>query len=147
MLEARGLNSDRPPRTPIRSYEDIEAYQRAMGLIPAIHQLAGALPAYERHDLASQMRRAAKSIPANIAEGYARRESVKDFRNYLRIAMASANEMEVHLQIAADLGYVERSKADDLRSEYGVVGRQLNRLIASWRHLQPPASSLKHRGS
>jgi len=85
-------------RKPIRSYEDIEAYQRAMKLVVGIHRVANVLPAHERYDLVAQMRRASKSVPANIAEGYARRWSVKEFKNYLRIAMASANEMEVHLK-------------------------------------------------
>ena len=133
-------------RKPIRSYGDIEAYQRAMKLIAAIHALVKRFPSYEQHDLASQMRRASKSVPANIAEGYARRESVKEFRNYLRMAMASANEMEVHIKIAADLGYLERQIAQHYVSEYGIIGRQLNRLITTWRQFQPPASSFQHRG-
>lgn len=134
------------PRRPIKSYEDIEAYQRAMKLVPAVHALVKQLPTYEKHDLVSQMRRAAKSVPANIAEGYARRGSAKDFKNYLRIAMASANEMEVHLKMAIDLGYLPRAEAERYRREYGVVGRQLNRLITVWRQLQRPASSVKHSG-
>ena len=133
-------------RKPIRSYEDIEAYQRAMKLVVSIHRVANALPAHERHDLVSQMRRASKSVPANIAEGYARRWSVKEFKNYLRIAMASANELEVHLRIASELEYLDPQEAEDLRAEYNIVGRQLNRLISAWRELQPPVSSLQHQG-
>ena len=133
-------------RKTIRSYEDIEAYQRAMKLVAGIHALVKTFPAYERHDLASQMRRAAKSVPANIAEGYARRWSVKEFKNYLRMAMASANEMEVHLKIAVELGYVAQQDAGQYVQEYGIIGKQLNRLISTWRQLQPPASSLQQRG-
>ena len=116
-----------------------------MRLVAAIHTRVKAFPAYERYDLASQMRRAAKSVPANIAEGYARRWSVKEFRNYLRMAMASANEMEVHLKIAGELEYLPSADAAQLAGEYGIVGRQLNRLITNWRQLKPPASSLQHR--
>ena len=128
-------------KKPIRSYEDIEAYQRAMGLVTGIHALAKIMPPYERHDLAAQIRRASKSVPANIAEGYARRRSIKDFKNYLRMAMGSANEMEVHLKIAAELGYHSRAEAERYIKEYNIVGRQLNRLISTWRQFQPPDSS------
>jgi four helix bundle protein len=133
-------------RRAIRSYEDIEAYQRAMKLVASVHDVVKSFPAYERHDLAAQIRRAAKSVPANIAEGYARRWSVKEFKNFLRMAMASANEMEVHFKIAAELGYVARHEAQQYVVEYGIIGRQLNRLITTWRQLQPPTSSPQPRG-
>ena len=133
-------------RPAIRSYEDIEAYQRAMKLIAAMHAVVKTLPSYEKHDLAAQMRRASKSIPANIAEGYARRQSTREFKHYLRMAMASANEMEVHLKIAGELDYLSRNQANEYSKEYNIVGRQLNRLISTWRQLQPPASSLQHLG-
>jgi len=131
-------------RVPIRSYEDIEAYQRAMKLIAAMHAIVKTLPGYEKYDLAAQMRRASKSVPANIVEGYARRQSPKEFKNYLRMAMASANEMEVHLKIAGELGYLSREQVTEYAKEYNIIGRQLNRLSAAWRQLQPPASSLQH---
>ena len=60
--------------------------------------------------------------------------------------MASANEMEVHLKIAAELGYLAQEEAQRYVNEYGIVGKQLNPLISAWRSLQPPASSLQHRG-
>ena len=129
-------------RKPIRSYEDIEAYQRAMRLVATIHGLVKHLPAYERHDLVAQLRRAAKSVPANIAEGYARRSSIKEFKNYLRMAMASANEMEVHLKIATELGYLALATTEPCIKEYNIVGRQLNRLASTWRQFKPSASSI-----
>jgi four helix bundle protein len=137
----------RAARPPIRSYEDIEAYRRAMQLVARVHAVVRAFPSYEQRDLVGQMRRAAKSIPANIAEGYAKRSSTKEFRNYLRMAMASANEMEVHVKIAGELGYLKRDEADGLIADYVVVGKQLNRLISSWRQLQPQASSIQRPGT
>ncbi len=65
-------------RRVIRSYEDIEAFQRAMTLLKPAHELALTFPDYEKFDLASQLRRASKSIPANIAEGYAKRSSARN---------------------------------------------------------------------
>ena len=114
-----------------------------MTLLPAVHKIADGLPVREQRDLASQIRRAAKSIPANIAEGFARRASVKEFKRYLRIAMGSANELEVHLKIAASLEYVTEDVSSKYQQEYAVVGKQLNRLIASWQTFESPASSIQ----
>jgi four helix bundle protein len=83
------------------------------------------------------MRRAAKSIPANIAEGDARRRSPKEFCSFLALAMGSANEMEVHLRIARELGYLTEHQFDELMREYQTVGKQLNQLIKYWRSVQP----------
>jgi len=106
-----------------------------MDLLVRIHTLANQLPNEERHDLARQMRRASKSIPANIAEGFAKRPSVNEFKQYMRTAMASANEMETHLKIVGRLGYAPQADLAGLLDGYNHVGRQLNRLIANWRRL------------
>lgn len=127
-------------------YERLECYRRAMGLVPQVNALIRRLPAEERFELVSQTRRASRSVPANIAEGYAKRKSSKEFANYLTTAMASANEMEVHLKIADQLGYADVS---GLIEECNVVGRQLNKLIASWQrfptsHKRPTTSNHGH---
>lgn len=111
-------------------YQRLEVYRRAMALVPEVQKVIQTLPVSESRALASQMRRASRSVPANIAEGYARRRSAKEFCAYLTTALGSANEMPVHLQIARDLGFVESSQLYD---RYDIVGRQLNRLISSWR--------------
>lgn len=111
-------------------YERLEVYQRAMALVPRVQSLSRALPTSERYALASQMRRASRSVRANIAEGYAKRRSAKEFRNYLTTAMGSANEMKVHLTIARELGYLDED--EELTEQYDILGRQLNRLIGSW---------------
>ena len=122
-----------PPQKAIHSYEDIEAFQRAMTLLKPIHELALSLPDYERFDLASQMRRACKSIPANIAEGYGKKRSAKDFRSYLANALGSTNELLVHLQIAQSLGYIKVDESETLIDDYRIVGKQLTRLMERWR--------------
>jgi four helix bundle protein len=104
-----------------------------MDLLVRTHDLCGKLPPEEKYDLGSQMRRASKSIPANMAEGFSKRASVKEFKQYLRMAMASANEMETHLRIVGRLGYGPDSQFDELTDGYNHVGRQLNRLITTWR--------------
>jgi four helix bundle protein len=104
-----------------------------MELVARVQGLAARLPAEERYELASQMRRASRSIPANIAEGFAKRESTKEFKHYMRTAMGSANEMKTHLHIAARIGYVGEPELSELADGYDHVARQLNRLIANWR--------------
>ena len=104
-----------------------------MDLLVRIHQLCKRLPPEEKYELTSQMRRASKSIPANIAEGFSKRASVNEFKQYMRMAMASANEMETHLRIVGRLGYLEGPGLDALTDGYNQVGRQLNRLISNWK--------------
>lgn len=93
------------------------------------------------------MRRAAKSIPTNIAEGYAKKRSAREFKSFLTISMGSANEMIVHLKIALELEYISKEEHKYFATEYEIVAKQLNRLIASWRTLdskhQPLTSNLQ----
>ena len=130
--------------TPIRSYRDLEVYQRGMALLRPVHELVLRFPDYEKFDLANQLRRACKSVPANIAEGYAKRRSAKEFRAYLSNAMGSATEMKVHLEIAFALGYASAEEVQPLIEEYEVLARQLYRLIERWQStgLRPPTSDL-----
>ena len=116
----------------IRSYEDLEAFKRAMALVRPAHDLAGKLPPSERFDLMSQIRRASKSIPANIAEGYGKRRSARNFKAYLENALGSTNEMIVHIQVAELLRYGPGEDLRQLIESYRVVGKLLTRLIEKW---------------
>lgn len=135
-------------RRPIRSFRDLEVYQRSWALLKPMHTLVSTFPDYEKFDLANQIRRAAKSIPANIAEGYAKRRSAKEFRAYLANAMGSATEMEIHLEIAHELEYISAADCQRFAAEYKIIARQLYRLIESWRSLdlRPPTSDLQEIG-
>ena len=104
-----------------------------MELLVRVHELCKRLPPEEKFELGSQMRRASKSIPANVAEGFSKRSSVNEFKQYMRTAMASANEVETHLRIAGRLGYAGGTELDELIDGYNHVGRQLNRLITNWK--------------
>lgn len=122
-----------PKRLPfIRSYEDIEAFKRGMALLKPIHICARGLPDYERFELASQIRRASKSVPTNIAEGYGKRRSARHFKAYLENALGSSNEMIVHLQVAEVLEYVGHEVVAPMIDEYKVVSKLLVRLIEKW---------------
>ena len=132
MFDVRGSKSV-GSKPPLRSHEDLDAYQLSMELLVRVHALCSKLPPEEKYDLARQMRRASKSIPATIAEGFSKRASAKEFKQYMRMAMGSANEMETHLRIALRLGHLVGAGGEELIDGYNHVGRQLNRLITTWR--------------
>jgi four helix bundle protein len=118
---------------PIKSYRDLEVYRRSLGVLVSVHRMLLGFPVYEQRELASQIRRASKSVPMNIAEGYGKKRSAKDFRSFLDIAMGSANEVVVSLEIAKLLGYASCEECDALMCEYEIIGKQLNRLSQAWR--------------
>ena len=118
----------------IRSYEDLYVYQKAYQLAIQSHKMTQNFPEWEKRELGYQIRRAAVSVPANIAEGYGRKNSAKEFKYFLRIALGSTNEMQVLLKIGRDLGYTVEEKAIE---EYDILGKQIYRLMEKWeeRHI------------
>jgi four helix bundle protein len=91
----------------VESYQRLIVWQRAMDLVCASYVVARALPLTERYGLASQLQRAAVSVPANIAEGHSRTHR-KEFLQSLAVARGSLKELETHLLIAERVGYVDR---------------------------------------
>ena len=124
----------------ITSYRDLDVYRRSMKALVAVHKLVLNFPDYEKFALADQMRRASKSIPTNIAEGYGRRKSAKEFKHYLSIALGSANEMIVHLEITRELEYAKPESCNTLIEEYTVICKMLYRLIENWRTNPQPTT-------
>ena len=114
----------------IESYEDLVVYNEGYKLVLEIYDLTRNLPEQERRELGYQMRRAAVSIPANIAEGYGRKNSAAEFKHFLRNALGSANEVIVLLKLTEDLGY---AKTASLVDRYDILGKQIYRLIESWK--------------
>ena len=118
---------------PIRSFEDLDVYQKAYGLALEIHRSTLEFPKSEQFALADQMRRASKSICANIAEGFAKqRHSSPEFRRFISIAIGSSDEMRVWLSFAKDLGYIEDGACARWREEFSFVARMLTGLRAKW---------------
>jgi len=117
----------------IRSYTDLDVYKRSYSLALEIHHMTHELPEFERYELGKQLRRAAVSIPANIAEGYSRKSSVADFRRFLIMAIGSSNEVKVMLDLIGDLGYLTGDRHQTLIREFDILGRQLNKLIQNWK--------------
>src|SRR5215468_1313042 len=112
-----------------KSFEDLEVFQRAYRLSLDIHRFTLKLPGIEQRALGDQIRRASKSIPVNIAEGFGKQaDSVAEFRRFLRIAMGSADEMRVWVRYALDLGYCDEATWRRWRDEYQALAKMLQGL-------------------
>jgi four helix bundle protein len=113
-------------RKAVVSFEDLEVFQRAYRLSLEIHRQSLTWPQIEQHALGDQMRRASKSICANVAEGYGRQKRSKaEFKRFLVMAIGSSDEMRVWVRYAFDLGYVDQSTWQEWRDEYQTISRML----------------------
>ena len=118
-------------RKRVVSFEDMEVFQRAYRASLEIHRASLKFPAVEQRALADQIRRASKSICANLAEGYGRQKGSKaEFIRFIRMAIGSSDEMRVWLRYAFDLGYVDEPIWQNWREEYQVITRMLQSLHA-----------------
>jgi len=111
----------------VRSYRELEVWKLGMRLAHYVCLLSKAFPVEERFGLVVQMRRAAVSVPANIAEGHAR-ESTREFLRYLLIARGSLAEVETYVQLAEDLGYCAATSAQEILGLCDREGRMLRGL-------------------
>jgi four helix bundle protein len=114
----------------IRSYRDLDVWRKAMDLVVGCYKITNQFPRSEVYGLTSQVRRAAVSVPANIAEGNGRSHT-KEYLHHLSVAYGSLMEVETHLQIAARLNYINEASLNALLDRSGEVGRMLNGLIQS----------------
>jgi len=113
-----------------QSYRDLIAWQKAMMLVTEIYRATKVFPIEERYGLSNQLRRAAVSVPSNIAEGQAR-FSGKEFYRFLSMARGSLVEIETQLVIAKNLEYLSRAHSAALLKSTAELGRILNGLLAS----------------
>ena len=112
------------------TYRDLKAWQKAMQPVTAIYASTQEFPKAETYGLTGQMRRAAVSIPSNIAEGQGRRLE-GDFQYFLRNARGSLLELETQVLIAQNLRYLSQAQAEMLLALCSEVGRILNGLTGS----------------
>lgn len=112
----------------LKTYKDFIVWQKAMDLTVEIYRLIKFLPREETYALSDQMRRAAVSIPSNIAEGQGR-SSTKEFVNFLAIARGSQTELETQLQICIRLKYFSEEQAELALNLCNEINRMLNSLI------------------
>jgi four helix bundle protein len=112
------------------TYRDLNAWKQAMTVVEDCYRCTNTFPPGERFGLASQMRRAAVSVPANIAEGRCR-QTTGAFMNHVGIALGAIGELETCIELSARLGYLKPSDAVRLGASVGAVGRLLSALHRS----------------
>ena len=108
----------------IKSFRDLRVWQAGIELVKILYELTSSFPRSETYGLASQMQRAAVSIPSNIAEGHAR-EAIKEYLQHLSIAQASLAELETQLEIARQLNFISEVDITQLLEKISSLGRQL----------------------
>ncbi len=113
----------------VRSFEDLEVFQRAYRLSLEVHRASLTFPKIEQLALGDQVRRASKSISANVAEGFGKqRLSAAEFKRFLMMAVGSADEMRVWSRYCFDLGYIDEETWKRWRDEYQEIAKMLQGL-------------------
>jgi four helix bundle protein len=115
---------------PVRHYQQLIAWQKSMELVEAVYRVTRSFPKEELYGLTTQIRRAAVSVPSNIAEGQGRGVG-REFCHHLRIANGSRQELETQLLLAERLCYIEQPTVDGLLAASAEVGRLLAGLLKS----------------
>jgi four helix bundle protein len=135
------MTEDRPGRLPpVATFEDLEVFKRAYRLSLDVHRRSLEWPAVEQRALADQIRRASKSICANLAEGFGKQvASPAEFRRFVSMAIGSADEMRVWTRYCLDLGYIDQATWQRWRDTYQEVAQMLHGLRQKVG--QPPAPS------
>lgn len=112
----------------MKDFRSLDVWKKSHELTLAVYKATASFPTAELYGLTSQMRRAAASIPANIAEGCGRTGDA-ELTRFLRMAMGSASELEYHLLLSRDLGLIEPDAHTDLEAATVCVKRMLTGLI------------------
>ena len=113
----------------MRGYRDLIVWQKAMELVTSVYEATSAFPRHELYGLTGQIRRAAVSVPSNLAEGHGR-ASRREFHQFISQARGSLMEVETQLEITRNLGYLSSADAAELLAKASRVGRMLNGLRA-----------------
>jgi four helix bundle protein len=108
----------------VKSFRDLRVWQAAMDLVEHVYLLTQDFPRHETYGLTSQIRRAAVSVPSNIAEGHTR-EHIKEYLHHISMAQASLAELETQLEIAVRLKYLSPDQLNDALKRTASIGKQL----------------------
>ena len=114
----------------METHKDLRVWQQSIELVTSIYMITKTFPKEEMFGLVSQMRRAAVSVPSNIAEGYARGTDRENL-HFSRISSGSMSEVETQLLLSLNLGYLSQKSYDELSDYLTSVWKQLNALISS----------------
>ncbi len=118
-----------------KGVEQLVVFRRAYDVSLEIHRATLTFPKLEQFGLAEQMRKASKSIAANLAEGFAKRSSQSEFKRFIKIAIGSSDEMQVWTKYCSDLGYIRENEYFRWKAEYVEISKMLAGLIKAI-HLQ-----------
>lgn len=122
----------------IRDVTDLEVYQESLRLLNNLYVFLRKIPRSE-YDTVLQCKRCSKSIPANIAEGFAKRVSALEFKRFLKIAIGSSDEMISHFRMIIIVIPGLSREAKELSEEYKILSKRLNKLHSNWK-----SDNLKH---
>jgi four helix bundle protein len=111
----------------MQRYADLKVWQRSHQLVLEVYQVTARFPSEERYGVTGQLRRAATSVPTNIAEG-SKRKQAQDYARFLNIAESSLAETDYLILLSRDLGYLDPPTADSLRRETDEIARMLSSL-------------------
>ncbi len=118
----------------IKSFEDLDVFQCAYRISLEIHKKTLRFPRKEQYGLADQIRRASKSICANLAEGFGKQShSPAEFKRYIFMAIGSSDEMRVWLRYSFDLEYIDEQEWQIWRNEYQEISMMLQGLRSRWK--------------
>jgi len=114
----------------IKSYQDLDVWKIGMEVAKTIYSLTAKFPSDERFGLVSQIRRAAVSIPSNIAEGHARKSRI-EFRQFIFIALGSLAELETQLLLSNKLDFISKEEIEGIMLQLNTLGKMLRGLSKS----------------
>ncbi|MBI3406112.1 MAG: four helix bundle protein [Acidobacteria bacterium] len=133
--EVKEVKEKVPRRGPVKHYEDLLVYQQSYRLALEVSRLTRTFPKQEQFELGRQLRDCSRSVPANIVEGWAKRNSAAEFKRHLVIAIGECAERKHWLSLAADEEIADRKKSESLKTEYSKLGMMLHKLWKEWRKL------------
>ena len=115
----------------VSGYKELKVYERSYKAAKAVYEMTAGFPTEERYGITNQLKRASLSIPLNIAEGYAKRESQEEFKRFLMMALGSSNEVLVLLDFSKDVKYISGATHKKAFAEYEEIASMLNSFIQS----------------
>ena len=124
-----------------RSYKDLQVWQKSIDFVEAVYRIAASFPRSEEYGLVSQLKRAAISIPSNIAEGSVKRSSL-DFIRFINISRGSVAEIETQLIIAKRLEFIDHSKFELLTKDLEEISKMLFGLRTSLETRNPKLKTI-----
>lgn len=120
----------------VRTYRDLVVWQKSMTMVKEVYSIVKYLPLEEKYALGDQLRRAAVSVPSNIAEGHVR-NSVKEYIQFLAVANGSCAELETQLELVVMLGYAEKIQVEKVLGLLAEIGKMLVSMQYKLKNLAP----------